>query len=133
MVLGLAALVAAPILVVMAHLFVPSLEVWQHLAATVLPRYVGNSLGLMLGVGAGTLVLGVSTAWLVSMTSFPWRRFFEWSLIIPLAIPAYVIAFTYTGLLEYGGPVQTLLRESFGWRSAADYWFPQIRSLPGPS
>ncbi|WP_199221534.1 iron ABC transporter permease [Desulfonatronum sp. SC1] len=131
MVLGLAALVAAPILVIMAHLFVPSLEVWQHLATTVLPRYVGNSLGLMLGVGAGTLVLGVSTAWLVSMTSFPWRRFFEWSLIIPLAIPAYVIAFTYTGLLEYGGPVQTLLRETFGWRSAADYWFPQIRSLPG--
>ncbi|WP_035261180.1 ABC transporter permease [Desulfonatronum lacustre] len=131
MVLGLAALVAAPILVIMAHLFVPSLEVWRHLAATVLPRYVGNSLSLMLGVGAGTLLLGVSTAWLVSMTSFPWRRFFEWSLIIPLAIPAYVIAFTYTGLLEYGGPVQTLLRESFGWRSAADYWFPQIRSLPG--
>jgi iron(III) transport system permease protein len=131
MVLGLAALVAAPILVIMAHLFVPSLEVWQHLATTVLPRYVGNSLGLMLGVGAGTLVLGVSTAWLVSMTNFPWRRFFEWSLIIPLAIPAYVIAFTYTGLLEYGGPVQTLLRETFGWRSAADYWFPQIRSLPG--
>jgi iron(III) transport system permease protein len=131
MVLGLAALVAAPILVIMAHLFVPSLEVWQHLATTVLPRYVGNSLGLMLCVGAGTLVLGVSTAWLVSMTSFPWRRFFEWSLIIPLAIPAYVIAFTYTGLLEYGGPVQTLLRETFGWRSAADYWFPQIRSLPG--
>lgn len=130
-VLGIAFLVAAPILVIMAHLFVPSGEVWRHLASTVLPRYVGNSLGLMLGVGAGTLLLGVSTAWLVTMTSFPWRRFFEWSLLIPLAIPAYVIAFTYTGLLEYSGPIQTFLRDFFGWRSAADYWFPQIRSLPG--
>lgn len=131
LVLGIAVMVATPIMVIMTHLFVPSLDVWRHLAATVLPRYSVNSLGLMLGVGLGTLLLGVSTAWLISMTDFPLRRFFEWSLIIPLAIPSYVIAFTYTGLLEYSGPVQTFLREVFGWRSAADYWFPQIRSLPG--
>jgi hypothetical protein len=111
LVVGTALFVAAPIVVIMAHLFVPSHEIWSHLASTVLPRYVANSLFLMLGVGAGTLILGVSTAWLVTMTSFPWRRFFEWSLVIPLAIPAYVIAFTYTGLLEYGGPMQTLLRD----------------------
>lgn len=131
LVVGIAVLVAAPILVIVAHLFVPASEHWQHLAGTVLPRYVANSLLLMLGVGAGTLVIGVSTAWLVSMTNFPGRRLFEWSLIVPLAIPSYVIAFTYTGLLEFGGPVQTFLRDFFGWRSAADYWFPQIRSLPG--
>ena len=131
LVVGTALFVATPIVVIMAHLFVPSHEIWSHLASTVLPRYVANSLVLMLGVGAGTLILGVSTAWLVTMTSFPWRRFFEWSLVIPLAIPAYVIAFTYTGLLEYGGPVQTLLRDMFGWQSATEYWFPQIRSLPG--
>jgi iron(III) transport system permease protein len=130
-VVGIAALAAVPIIVIAAFLFTPSLDVWQHLASTVLPHYVFNSLALMLGVGAGTMVLGVGTAWLVCMTSFPLRRFFEWSLIIPLAIPAYVIAFTYTGLLEYGGPVQSFLRDSFGWRSAAEYWFPQIRSLPG--
>ena len=131
MVWSIAAVVAAPVLVVVGHIFVPSMDVWSHLASTVLPRYVGNSVGLMLGVGAGTLILGVSTAWLVTMTSFPLRRLFEWGLLMPLAIPSYVIAFTYTGLLEYSGPVQALLREAFGWRSAAEYWFPQIRSLPG--
>ena len=131
MVWGIAAVVAAPVLVVVGHLFVPSVEVWRHLASTVLPRYVGNSLALMLGVGAGTMLLGVSTAWLVTMTRFPLRRFFELGLLMPLAIPSYVIAFTYTGLLEYSGPLQTMLREAFAWQSAADYWFPQIRSLPG--
>ncbi len=130
-VVGIAALAAVPVIVIATFLFTPSLDVWRHLASTVLPHYVFNSLALMLGVGAGTMVLGVGTAWLVCMTSFPLRRFFEWSLIIPLAIPAYVIAFTYTGLLEYGGPVQSFLRDSFGWRSATEYWFPQIRSLPG--
>lgn len=130
-VVAVAALVAVPVLVVAAHLLVPSREVWSHLAATVLPRYVTGSLTLMLGVGAGTLLLGVATAWLVTMTAFPGRRFFEWALLMPLAVPAYVIAFTYTTLLEFGGPVQTWLRALGGWESAADYWFPQIRSLPG--
>ncbi len=129
--LGIACLVAAPVVVILTYLVIPSGDVWSHLAATVLPGYIINSLWLMLGVGAGTLILGVGTAWFVTMTSFPWRRFFEWSLIMPLAVPAYVIAFTYTGLLEYSGPVQTYLRELFGWSSVADYWFPQIRSLPG--
>lgn len=128
---SIAALVAAPVLVVAGHLLVPAMDVWSHLAATVLPGYIGNSLALMLGVGAGTLILGVSTAWLVTMTGFPLRPVFEWALLMPLAVPSYVIAFTYTGLLEYSGPVQGMLRETFGWSSAAEYWFPQIRSLPG--
>jgi iron(III) transport system permease protein len=85
----------------------------------------------MLGVGVGTLIVGVATAWLVTMTALPGRRFFEWALLMPLAVPAYVIAFTYTTLLEFAGPVQTWLRDLGGWQSAAEYWFPQIRSLPG--
>lgn len=126
-----ALLVATPVLVVLGYIFVPNSELWSHLAATVLPRYIANSLWLMVGVGSGTLLIGVACAWLVTMTSFPGRRFFEWALLMPLAVPAYVIAFTYTGLLDFAGPVQTLLRETFGWRSAAEYWFPEIRSLPG--
>lgn len=130
-VVGIAALTAVPTITILSFLFVPSADVWRHLATTVLPRYVFNSMALMFGVGMGTLLLGVGTAWVVCMTSFPLRRFFEWALVIPLALPAYVIAFTYTGLLEYSGPVQTFLRGVFGWSGAADYWFPQIRSLPG--
>lgn len=126
-----AALVAVPVVTVVGHLLVPSRDVWAHLVATVLPRYLTGSLTLMFGVGAGTLVLGVATAWLVTMTALPGRRFFEWALLMPLAVPAYVITFTYTTLLEYAGPLQTWLRAAGGWPSAADYWFPQIRSLPG--
>ena len=126
-----AALVAAPVLVVVAHVFVPAGEVWAHLADTVLPRYIANSLWLMVGVGAGTLLIGVGTAWLVTMCRFPGARLFEWALLLPLAVPAYVIAYTYTGLLDYAGPVQSGLRDLFGWRSARDYWFPETRSLGG--
>ena len=128
--LAVAALIALPVLVVAAHVFLPSDGVWSHLAATVLPRYVVNTICLMLGVGAGTLVIGVGAAWLVTMCRFPGRRVFEWALLLPFAVPTYVIAYTYTGLFEFAGPVQTFLRELFGW-SRQDYWFPEIRSLGG--
>ena len=103
---------------------------WRHLAATVLPLYVENSLWLMLGVGAGVTAIGVATAWLVTMTRFPGVRQFEWMLVLPLAMPAYVIAYTYTGLMDFAGPVQMTLRELTGW-GARDYWFPQVRSFGG--
>ena len=103
---------------------------WAHLAATVLPDYIGNSLLLCLGVGSGVAVVGVATAWLTAMHDFPGRRFFEWALVLPLAVPAYVMAYVYTDLLQFVGPVQTWLRETFGW-SRADYWFPDVRTLPG--
>jgi len=121
----------SPIMVVLAGLFNNSGEVWQHLAATVLPRYVANTLGLMAGVGVGVLVLGVSTAWLVSTCDFRGRRLFEWALLLPLAAPAYILAYVYTDVLDYFGPVQTALRQIFGWQQATDYWFPNIRSLGG--
>ncbi len=124
------ALVSLPVIVVLSFVFHPAGEVWRHLAHTVLPLYVRNSAVLMLGVAVGTLGLGVTTAWLTTMCTFPGRRAFEWALLLPLAIPAYIIAYTYTGMLDFAGPVQTFLRESFSW-SRDDYWFPEIRSLGG--
>jgi iron(III) transport system permease protein len=127
---ALALLLSLPVLVVVGFLFVPSGEVWQHLADTVLADYVINSLLLMAGVTLGTLIGGVGTAWLTSMCRFPGRGGFEWALLLPMAMPAYIIAYTYTGLLDFAGPVQTMLRAATGW-GYGDYWFPQIRSLPG--
>jgi iron(III) transport system permease protein len=97
----------------------------------VLPTYILNSLLLMLGVGLGVLLVGISTAWLVTMCRFPGRRMFEWALLLPLAAPAYLLAYVYTEWLAFYGPVQTMLRGWFGWESAQDYWFPNVRSLWG--
>jgi iron(III) transport system permease protein len=126
-----AALVSAPILSLCAAMLAGGTrETWRHLASTVLPEYVASTLWLCGGVGVGTATVGVLTAWLVTMHDFPGRRFFEWSLVLPLAVPAYVMAYVYTDLLQFTGPVQTWLRASFGWRGG-DYWFPDVRTLPG--
>jgi len=127
---AVAMLLGIPVVAVLANVFVPSGEIWDHLSATVLPRYVANSMWLIVGVGAGTLIIGTGTAWLVTMCRFPGRPVFEWALLLPLAVPAYVIAYCYTGLFDFAGPVQTVLRETFGW-SRGDYWFPRVRSLGG--
>ncbi|MCW9032810.1 MAG: iron ABC transporter permease [Rhodospirillales bacterium] len=129
--LFIAFLVAIPVLVVFGFVFVPTGEVWSHLVETVLSTYVLNSLWLMLGVGSGTLIIGTGTAWLVTMCRFPGHRILNWALLLPLAVPAYVIAYTYTGLLDYAGPVQSELRELFDWTTSRDYWFPAVRSLGG--
>jgi iron(III) transport system permease protein len=129
-VVATAAVLALPVLAVLSFVFVPAGEVWSHLAATVLEDYVVNSLLLMLGVGIGVACIGVGCAWLVVACEFPGRRTLEWALLLPLAMPAYIIAYTYTGLLDFTGPVQSGLRETFGWRFG-DYWFPEIRSLAG--
>ena len=128
--LCVAGLISVPVIVVASSVFVSAGDIWAHLAATVLPRYVANSLWLLAGVGVGTMVIGVGTAWLVTMCRFPGRAVFEWALLLPFALPAYVIAYTYTGLFEFAGPFQTALRELFGW-SRQDYWFPELRSLGG--
>ncbi|PZO14663.1 MAG: iron ABC transporter permease [Leptolyngbya foveolarum] len=127
----IASLVFLPILVVLGSIFADASEVWAHLADTVLVEYVTNSLILMLGVGAGVLVIGVGTAWLVTMCQFPGVRIFEWALLSPLAAPAYLLAYTYTDWLEYFGPVQAGLRSAFGWQNPTDYWFPNVRSIGG--
>lgn len=120
-----------PIASVLILSLMPSDDIWSHLASTVLPLYVSTTLLLMIGVGAGTLVIGVGTAWLVSMCRFPGKRIFEWALLLPMAMPAYVIAYLYTDILEYAGPIQTMLRDIFGWTTKREYWFPEIRSLGG--
>ncbi|MBD1873503.1 iron ABC transporter permease [Nodosilinea sp. FACHB-131] len=129
---GLIALVMLlPVAIILASLFTNSSDAWGHLAATVLPEYICNSLVLMVGVGLGVLAIGVSTAWLVSTCQFWGRRWFEWLLLLPLAAPTYILAYVYTDTLEYFGPVQTALRGLFGWQQATDYWFPNIRSIEG--
>lgn len=130
-VLAIAALVAAPILVVLSAIFVNSGDTWHHLATTVLPTYITNSLLLMLGVGGGVLLVGVGTAWLVTLCRFPGRWLFEWALLLPLAAPAYLLGYVYTDILDFYGPVQTGLRDIFGWQTVQDYWFPNVRSLWG--
>ncbi len=127
-----AGVLAVPVLVVLGSVFTPSGEVWAHLVATVLPEYVTNTLWLMAGVGIGVTVIGVATAWLTTMCRFPGRGLFEWALILPLAVPAYVMAYAYTDFLQFTGPVQTALRAWFGW-GPKDYWFPDVRSLAGTS
>ncbi len=126
----LAALFSLPILVIIGSLATPSFEVWSHLADTVLGDYVGNTLILAVGVVIGTLLIGVPAAWMTAMCRFPGVRIFEWALLLPLAMPAYIIAYTYTGSLDYAGPIQGLIREFTGW-GYGDYWFPEVRSIGG--
>jgi iron(III) transport system permease protein len=125
-----AALLSLPVIVIVASLAMPFSDTWGHLTRTVLWDYMSNSLQLVLGVCLGTFVLGASAAWLTAMCEFPGRRFFSWALLLPMAMPAYIIAYTYTGLLDFAGPVQSGLRNLFDW-SYGDYYFPEIRSLGG--
>ncbi len=127
---GIALLIALPVVVVLLNVFLPGQGAWRHLVATVLPEYVGNSLALMLGVAFGVMVGGITTAWLTTMCRFPGRRIFEWALLLPMAVPAYVMAYAYTDLLQFAGPVQSWLREAMAW-GPRDYWFPDVRSLGG--
>ena len=125
-----ALLLALPVVVIFASVFSPQTEIWLHLRQTVLADYVLNSLLLAGGTGLGALLLGTGSAWLVSQYQFVGRRVLQWLLLLPLAMPAYIIAYTYTGMLDFAGPLQTSLRELTGWRYG-DYWFPEIRSLGG--
>ncbi|MCU0932982.1 MAG: iron ABC transporter permease, partial [Thiobacillaceae bacterium] len=127
----LAVLVSLPVASVIVNVFQPDREgVWAHLAETVLSEYVFNSLALAAGAGLGAALLGTGAAWIVAMYRFPGRRVLEWALLLPLAMPTYVIAYAYTDFLQFSGPLQSALREAFGW-SRDDYWFPEVRSLQG--
>ncbi|MGH7846537.1 MAG: ABC transporter permease, partial [Candidatus Binatia bacterium] len=125
-----AALVLAPILTVVWNVFLPSETTWSHLVSTVLPRYIWSTLLLVLMVAVGVVSCGVVSAWLVTAYSFPGKHILEWALVLPLAMPAYVMAYAYTDWLQAAGPVQTTLREITGLQ-VREYWFPEIRSLPG--
>ena len=119
-----------PIAVVAASVFAPAGEAWAHLSITVLPGYVRTTLVLLAVVLAGVCVVGVTAAWCVTAYEFPGRRTLEWALLLPLAVPAYVVAYAYTDWLQYSGPLQSALRAATGW-GHGDYWFPEIRSVGG--
>lgn len=129
-ILLLCLLLSVPVLTILTSITSSSDGVWQHLYDTVLGDYVTHSLTLLVGVGLAVLVLGIGPAWLVTMTRFPGSRMLEWALVLPLAMPAYIIAYTYTGMLDIGGPLQVWIRETFDVRFG-DYWFPNVRSLAG--
>jgi iron(III) transport system permease protein len=128
--LVLAGLCLLPVAAVALAAATGSFETWRHLAATVLPGFAANTALLALLVALGTAAVGTGAAWLVTMTRFPGVRLFEIALALPLAFPAYVLAYAYTSFLDHPGPVQTLLRDLTGW-GPRDYWFPEVRSLPG--
>ena len=123
-------LVAIPVLVVFFYIGSPSDGVWQHLQETLLWEYSKNSFLLAVGVALGSLVIGTVAAWLVTTLDFPGNRFFKWALLLPMAIPPYLLAYVFTDMLQFSGPLQTGLRNYFDW-SKGDYWFPEARSLLG--
>ena len=124
----IATLVGVPIVVVLMALLAPAGESWPHVRQTVLPGYLVNTIALTVLVGALTAVLGTATAWTVATRNFPGRRWLSWALVLPLATPAYVVAYVYTDLLEFSGPVQSALRALGGWQGDV---LPPIRSLGG--
>ena len=129
--LALAGLLLLPILAVLWMAFFPTDNIWPHLLQHALPRYLQNTILLMTIVGLCSAIIGTATAWLVTMLEFPGRRWLEWALLAPLAMPAYLGAYALVDMLEYAGPVQTAMRDLFGWQSAREYWFPEIRTLSG--
>lgn len=106
-------------------------ELWPHLVANVLPHAMRTTVLLLLGVGIVVSVVGVGTAWLVAMYRFPGKRVFEWALLLPLAVPTYIVAFAYLDVMHPVGPVQTFLRGLLGITRPRDLWFPEVRSLGG--
>ena len=124
----IAGVVGLPVAVVLFAFAAPASPSWEHIRDTVLAGYVFNTVALMVLVGAFAALVGVATAWVVATRNFPGRRVLSWALVLPLAAPAYVVAYVYTDLLEYAGPVQSALRRLGGWEGAV---LPPIRSLGG--
>jgi iron(III) transport system permease protein len=128
---AIALLLGLPVIALLFSAFSAEGDLFRHLADTVLLDYLGNTLGLVVGVVLLSLLFGVPTAWLVAMCQVPGRRALQWALMLPMAMPSYIVAYVYTDLLDYSGPLQAGLRTLFSWNSPADYWFPAIRSLGG--
>lgn len=122
--------IAMPILLIFLALFEASSPTWAHIREHVLNDYLRNTFVLMLQVAFYTTLIGVSTAWLTATTDFPGRRIFSWALMLPLAAPAYIVAYVYTDLLDFSGPIQTTIRNLFDLKPG-EFQFPEIRSLPG--
>ncbi|MGB0360956.1 MAG: ABC transporter permease, partial [Endozoicomonas sp.] len=127
----LSLLLFSPVIALVLEALGPSGDIFDHLWNTVLPTYITNSILLILGVGVLGSVFAIPAAWVMANTNIPCKSQLQWLLILPLAMPSYVIAFIYTDFLEFSGPVQRLLRALTGWETSADYSFPEIRSLTG--
>ncbi len=130
---GLTCLLLLPLLAIFAQALVPESSVFPHLVDSVLPTYIANSVVLICAVTIIAAVIAIPAAWLIARCEFVGRRVFQWALLLPLAMPAYILAYVYTDLLDYAGPVQIALRDWFGWQSQSDYYFPEVRSLYGAS
>ncbi|MCP5075639.1 MAG: iron ABC transporter permease [Rhodobacteraceae bacterium] len=126
--MAIAVVVLTPIAAVVWLALFPAENIWAHLIATTLPRYLTNSIVMMASVGLISVIVGTGTAWLVVMYRFPARGVLQWALLLPLALPAYIGAYALVDFWEYAGPFQTWLRGLFGWTSPQDYVFPQVRS-----
>lgn len=126
-----ALIVAVPLIALIVLASRSSGDAWPHLVGTVLPRSTRITLLLAAGVGVASAIVGVATAWLVTMCRFPGRAVLEAALVLPLAVPTYIVAYCYAEILDFTGPVQSAIRALFGFETARDYWFPEIRSLPG--
>ncbi len=128
--IGIAFAVVAPMLALLSVALQPApADAFAHLISTVLPRYALTSALLVLQVAIGVLLLGVGAGWLVAAYDFPGRRMLEVGMILPLAMPAFVLAYAYTDFLDTSGPLQSALRALTGW-TIGSYWFPPVRSLP---
>jgi len=128
--IGLTVVIAAPVAAVFAFVLQPSHGLWTHLVDTLLVDYLANTALLGIGVGGATIAIGTGCAWLLVMYDFPGRRWLDWAMVLPLAMPAYVLAYAYTDFLQFTGPAQTALRNTTGW-GFQDYWFPPIHSVGG--
>lgn len=127
----IAVILTLPLLAIIVQAAVPGEAIFAHLLDTVLPTYIFNTLALMLCVCIGAVVLALPAAWCIARCDFPGRQLFQWALLLPLAMPAYVVAYVYTDLLDYAGPIQRGIRAVFGWQSPQDYYFPDVRTLMG--
>jgi iron(III) transport system permease protein len=125
------AVIALPVVAVLYIAATPADNDWPHLLRIVMPNALQQTLLLAFGTGLLSLIVGTSTAWLVTMYRFPGRGLLDRLLVLPLAIPTYIVAYCYADLFDYAGPVQSGLRSMFGWSMPGDYWFPGIRSLGG--
>ena len=124
-------LLLSPIISIIFSSFENTFSLWEHLFQTRLKFYLYNTFILMLGVGFTTFFIGVSLAWLICKYDFFMRNVIEWALLLPLALPSYIVAYCYTDFFEYSGFLQTSIRELFNFNSSNDYFFPEIRSLGG--
>ncbi len=129
----LAFLLALPIVAIFYTAMGESDSVFSHLINTVMSTYASNTFWLVLLTVFFALILGLPSAWLMAMCRLPGERVLQWALVLPLAMPGYIIGYVYTGWFDFAGPIQIGLRDLFGWQSVHDYWFPNLRSLWGAS